>query len=82
MVLEAILSAHLEQTPLSVLDLILLKEIASQATLHSITKLLIDLKLVKTEVSKVDARRKYVSPTRLGMAWLNDCSEALALAAK
>ena len=82
MVLEAILSAHLEQTPLSVLDLILLKEIASQATLHSITKLLIDLKLIKTEVSKADARRKYVLPTRLGMAWLNDCSEALASAAK
>ena len=34
MVLEAVLSAHAENVTLSVLDLILLKEIASQATLH------------------------------------------------
>jgi DNA-binding MarR family transcriptional regulator len=55
-----------------------MKEIASQATLHSITRLLIDSKLIKTEVCKIDARRKYVSPTKLGISWLNDCSEVLA----
>jgi DNA-binding MarR family transcriptional regulator len=59
-----------------------MKEIASQATLHSITKLLIDLKLLKTEICKIDARRKYVSPTKLGISWLNDCSEILAATAK
>jgi len=78
MVLEAVLTAYAECVSLSVLDLILLKEIASQATLHSITKLLIELKLIKTEVCKVDGRRKYILPTKLGMSWLNDCSELLA----
>ncbi|MBU3605187.1 winged helix-turn-helix transcriptional regulator [Polynucleobacter sp. MWH-Creno-3A4] len=82
MVLEAVMSAHAEGATLSMLDLILMKEIASQATLHSITKILIDLKLIKTEVSSIDARRKYVSPTKLGFSWLNDCSDILALAAK
>ena len=76
--LEAVLNAHAEGVNLSVLDLILMKEIASQATLHSITRLLIDSKLIKTEVCKIDARRKYVSPTKLGISWLNDCSEVLA----
>ena len=82
MVLEAVLSAHSEKVSLSILDLILRKEIASQATLHSITRQLVDLRLIKTEVSKTDARRKYVSPTKLGMSWLNDCSEVLASARK
>jgi DNA-binding MarR family transcriptional regulator len=82
MVLEAVLAAHAEGVTLSVLDLILLKEIASQATLHSITKLLIESKLIKTEVCKVDARRKYVSPTKVGLSWLNDCAEVLASIAK
>jgi DNA-binding MarR family transcriptional regulator len=81
-VLEAVLTAYAEGVTLSVLDLILMKEIASQATLHSITKLLIDLKLIKTEICKIDARRKYVSPTKLGISWLNDCSEILAATAK
>jgi DNA-binding MarR family transcriptional regulator len=81
-VLEAVLAAHAEGVTLSVLDLILMKEIASQATLHSITKLLIDLKLIKAEVCKADARRKYVSPTKLGLSWLNDCTEVLSASAK
>jgi DNA-binding MarR family transcriptional regulator len=82
MVLEAVLAAHAEGLTLSVLDLILIKEIASQATLHSITKRLIDSKLIKTDICKADARRKYVSPTKLGLSWLNDCSAALASTAK
>jgi DNA-binding MarR family transcriptional regulator len=82
MVLEEVLTAHAEGVTLSVLDLILLKEIASQATLHSITKRLIDSKLIKTEVCKVDGRRKYILPTKLGISWLNDCSELLTSTAK
>ena len=82
MVLEAVLYAYAEKVTLSVLDLILLKEIASQATLHAITKQLVDIRLIKTEVSENDARRKHVFPTKLGIAWLNDCSEALASTAK
>ena len=80
--LEAVLTAHMEGVTLSVLDLILMNEIASQATLHSITKLLIDSKLIKTDICKKDGRRKYVLPTKLGITWLNDCSEMLASAHK
>lgn len=80
--LEAVLSAYAEKVILTILDLILLNEIASQATLHSITKQLLALKLIKTEVSENDARRKHVFPTKLGMAWLNDCTEVLASTAK
>jgi len=77
MVLEAVLSSYAENAPLSVLDLTLTSEIASQATLHSITKALIELKLIRTEVSKEDARRKYVFPTKLGLAWLDECTDVL-----
>jgi DNA-binding MarR family transcriptional regulator len=82
LVLEAVLAAYKDGLTLSVLDLILMKEIASQATLHSITKILIDSKLIKTEICKADARRKYVYPTKLGISWLNDCSEALSATTK
>lgn len=82
MVLEVVLNAHMEGVTLSVLDLILMKDIASQATLHSITKLLIDSKLIKTDICKKDGRRKYVLPTKLGLSWLNDCSEMLTSAHK
>jgi DNA-binding MarR family transcriptional regulator len=82
MVLEAVLSSYAENVHLSVLDLILMNEIASQATIHSITKALIDLKLIKSEVSKTDARRKYVFPTKLAIAWLDDCTDVLASIAK
>jgi hypothetical protein len=82
MVLEVVLSAYMEGVTLSVLDLILMKEIASQATLHSITKLLIDSKLIKTDICKNDGRRKYLSPTKLGITWLNDCTEMLNSAQK
>lgn len=75
MVLEAVLAAHADEIMFTVLDLILLKEIASQATLHSVMKTLVENKLIKTEVSKEDGRRKYVSPAKLGFAWLKDCSE-------
>lgn len=81
-VLEAVLTAHMEGVTLSVLDLILMKEIASQATLHSITKLLIDSKLIKTELCKEDGRRKYILPTKLGISWLDECSEILTSAHK
>jgi len=76
-VLEAVLAAHSEDNLFTVLDLILLKEIASQATLHSVMKTLVENKLIKTEVSKEDGRRKHVSPAKLGLAWLKECSEAL-----
>lgn len=77
MVLEFVLAAHSEGRHISVLEIILLKNIASQATLHSTVKFLIEVKLLKTEICQADARRKYVTPTKLGISWLKDCSEIL-----
>ena len=81
-VLEAVLAAHAEKVDFSVLDLILLNEIASQATLHSVMNNLIAKKLIKTETSKEDRRRKYVTPTKLAFDWLQDCSDLLCSTAK
>jgi len=78
LVLESVLDAHIDGVEFAVLDLILLKEIASQATLHSVMMGLILKKIIKTEVCKRDARRKYVLPTKHGLTWLKDCSELLA----
>jgi len=82
MVLEAVLAAHSEKVDFSVLDLILLNEIASQATLHSVMKHLIAKKLIKSELSKEDRRRKYVVPTKLALEWLQDSADLLCSAAK
>jgi hypothetical protein len=82
MVLEAVLAAHFDDSPCSVLDLILRKEIASQATIHSILKNLIHKKLIKAEVSKIDARRRNIIPTKLSIAWLDDSLAALISHAK
>ena len=78
LVLEAVLDAHNDGVEFAVLDLILLNEIASQATLHSVMMGLILKKIIKTEVCKRDARRKYVLPTKHGLAWLKDWSELVA----
>lgn len=78
LILETVLSAYADKVTLTVLDLILMKEIASQATLHSVLKDLIENKLIKTEISKQDGRRKFVLPAKLGFSWLKDCSEALS----
>lgn len=77
LLLEAVLDAFNDDVEFAVLDLILLNEIASQATLHSVMMGLILKKMIKTEVCKRDARRKYVLPTKHGLAWLKDCSELL-----
>jgi DNA-binding MarR family transcriptional regulator len=77
LVLEAVLAAYAEKVNFSVLDLILLNEIASQATLHSVMSNLITKKLIKAEASKQDRRRKYVAPTKLAHEWLHDCSDLL-----
>ena len=77
LVLQAVLDALNDGVEFAVLDLILLNEIASQATLHSVMMGLILKKIIKTEVCKRDARRKYVLPTKHGLAWLKDCSELL-----
>lgn len=75
--LEAVLGAYVDCVEFAVLDLILLNEIASQATLHSVMKGLILKKMIKTETCKHDARRKFVLPTKHGLAWLKDNAELL-----
>jgi len=82
MILEAVLLGYADKVELTVLDLILLKEIASQATLHAVLKSLIENKLIKTEISKQDGRRKFVLTAKLGFSWLKDCSEVLHSPAK
>lgn len=82
MLLEVILFSYADKVVLTVLDLILLKEIASQATLHAVMKTLIENKLIKTEISKEDGRRKFVLPTKHGLAWLNDCAETFSAPAR
>jgi len=77
LVLEAVFGAYLDKVEFAVLDLILLNEIASQATLHSIMKGLISKKMIKTEVCKRDARRRFVLPTKHGLTWLKDTAELL-----
>jgi DNA-binding MarR family transcriptional regulator len=78
MVLEAILMAYSQDKPFSMLDLVLPNEIASQVTLHSIAKQLIQLKLIQAHTSTTDARRKYIHPTKLGLSWLDDCAKVLS----
>ena len=78
LVLEAVFTAYVDKVEFSVLDLILLNEIASQATLHSVMKGLIVKKMIKTETSKRDARRKFVLPTKHGLVWLKDSAELLS----
>ena len=77
LVLEAVVSAYVDGIEFGVLDLVLLDEIASQATLHNVMKGLIAKKLIKTQVSNADARRKHVLPTKLGLLWLKECSKLL-----
>jgi DNA-binding MarR family transcriptional regulator len=66
--LEAVLRAYVERVEFAVLDLILLNEIASQATLHSIMKGLIIKKMIKTETCQHDGRRKLLLPTKHGLS--------------
>jgi DNA-binding MarR family transcriptional regulator len=82
MTLEAILGAYEENVSFSVLDVILLVDIASQATLHSVLKGLIAKKLIKSESCTLDKRRKYVTPTKLALEWLKDSTDLLCSAAK
>ena len=75
--LEAVLGAYVDCVEFAVLDLILLDEIASQATLHSLMKDLILKKMIKTETCQHDGRRKLLLPTKHGLSWLKEISELL-----
>lgn len=80
--LNAVAQARHNGKTLQVKDLLALKEIASQATLHGATKKLIAKKLLTTKADKADGRVKHVHLTKLGDKYFNDLSNALAIAAK
>ena len=73
MVLDMVVKKHLNQEQFRVLDLILLSQIASQATLHSVMTQLISKKLLETESSQNDGRVKFVKPTTLALSRLAEC---------
>jgi DNA-binding MarR family transcriptional regulator len=75
-VLDIVVKKYLKQEPFRVLDLILLSQIASQATLHSIMTQLISKKLLETEISLHDGRVKFVKPTTLALDRLAECDLA------
>lgn len=75
--LDVVLTAHYEKRSLRVLDLILMDEIASQATLHAIVKRLEKNGLVGLESDKADLRVKLVKPTVLAIKKLAECDLAL-----
>ena len=82
LILEAVLSAYADKIEFGVLDLVLMGTIASQATLHGVMRNLMAKKLIKTEVSKRDGRRKFVLPTKQGLAWLKDVTDLLVASRK
>ncbi len=77
MVLDIVVKKHLEQEQFRVLDLILLSQIASQATLHNVMTQLISKKLLETEPSLQDGRVKFVKPTTLALNRLAECDQAV-----
>lgn len=65
LLLNAIAKASYEERILNVKDLLGLKEIASQATIHGRLKRLVEKKLISLKGNQVDARVKEVMLTKL-----------------
>ncbi len=82
MVLDVVVKKHMEQEDFRVLDLILLSQIASQATLHNVMTQLISKKLLETEPSLNDGRVKFVRPTALALSRLAECDSAIIACAQ
>ena len=82
MVLDIVVKKYIEQEQFRVLDLILLSQIASQATLHNVMTQLISKKLLETEPSKNDGRVKFVKPTALALSRLAECDLAVSSSAE
>lgn len=80
--LNAVAQALHNGKTLQVKDLLALREIASQATLHGSLKKLVENKLLTTKADKVDGRVKHVHLTKLGDKYFNDLSAALVMATK
>ena len=80
--LEHILRFSKQDDKLLVGDLLGLKGLGSQATLHGRLKNLIALGYVKLFTDKKDGRKKFVIPTKLGLKYIQFMSECLENAIK
>ena len=78
MVVEAVLYSYLCDETLIVFDLILNKNIASQATIHATMKSLIKKDLIKLIPDKKDGRVKLVLPTRNSFSWVHQAHKEVS----
>ena len=75
--LNAVYEAYLGDIDIRVLDLLLLENIASQATLHAGIKSLAKKGLVSLHADPSDGRSKHVLPTKLALKRLSECEIAI-----
>jgi DNA-binding MarR family transcriptional regulator len=68
--LDYVCEKHLSHKACHINEIILLKTIESQATLHAVTKELTKLNLIKVSMDLVDNRMKNVLPTPLALTRL------------
>ena len=66
-VLDYICEKHLSNKACHIKEIILLKTVGSQATLHAVTKELTRLNLIKVSINPVDNRIKNVLPAPLAL---------------
>jgi DNA-binding MarR family transcriptional regulator len=66
-ILDYICEKYLSHNTCHIKDIILLKTVGSQATLHAVTKDLARLNLIKVNIDPIDKRIKNVLPTPLAI---------------
>jgi DNA-binding MarR family transcriptional regulator len=66
-ILDYICEKHLSHKACHIKEIIILKTVGSQATLHAVTKELAKLNLIKVSINPVDSRIKNVLPTPLAL---------------
>jgi DNA-binding MarR family transcriptional regulator len=66
-ILDYICEKYLSHKACHIKEIILLKTVGSQATLHAVTKELTKLNLIKVSINPVDSRIKNVLPTPLAL---------------
>jgi DNA-binding MarR family transcriptional regulator len=66
-ILDFICEKYLSHNTCHIKEIILLKTVGSQATLHAVTKELAKLNLIKASIDLVDKRIKNVLPTPLAL---------------
>ena len=75
--LHAVAQAEYDGKTLQVKDLLALREVASQATLHGSIKKLVNKKLITKRESQEDARVKFIKLTKSGHKYFEDLGDAL-----